>query len=367
MKGMKVNILLIIGIYILAMLVFFIYRFDTDIMPQETPKKIGFIILGDVTETGWNGSHYQGIKSACEDMGLTLAFRDNVPENSGKCPEAIRELAKEDVGMIFLCSYAYASEVQDLVKEYDNIAFATNSGEAHARNLTAYFARMYQGRYMAGALAGMKTKSNTIGYVAAIPNCEVCRGLNAFTLGAKRMNPEARVVVTFTGDWENPTVEREKAYRLVKEAGADVLTYHQDERAVADAAEEMKVDFIGYNEVLTGYSNHNLTSVICRWDIFYNDILRRYLKGELNTLRNNWVGMERDAVGLSEYSPTVTQREQAVLHQIRQELASGKETIFSGTIYDKDGNERCKEGETISDDALLESMDWLVKGVDILD
>lgn len=367
MNGLKMNYLLSLGVGILALLIFFVYRFDTELSTKETPEKIGFIILGDVEETGWNGSHYQGIKKACEELGLVLAYRDKVPENTGKCPEAIRELAKENVGMIFLCSYSYAAEVQNLVKEYEDIAFATNSGEAHARNLTAYFARMYQGRYLAGILAGMKTKSNIIGYVAAIPNCEVCRGINAFTLGVKRMNPDARVVVAFTGDWENPPVEREMAYRLVQEVGADLLTYHQDEKTVADAAEEMGVDFIGYNDVLKGYSEHNLTSVICRWDIFYKDILLRYLKGELNTIKNNWVGIDRDAVRLSEFSVSVTPREHAVLHQIRQELASGKEMIFTGNIYDREGNERCREGETISDDALLDSMDWLVKGVDVLD
>lgn len=91
------------------------------------------------------------------------------------------------------------------------------------------------------------------------------------------------------------------------------------------------------------------------------------LEGGIEYPQNNWVGIERNAVGLSKYSPTVSQREQAVLNQIREELVNGKESIFSGTIYDRAGNERCKEGETISDDALLDSMDWLVKGVDVLD
>ena len=121
MKDLRVNTLLAIGLFVLCMLVFFIYRFDTNFLSEEAPKKIGFIVLGDVEEAGWNGSHYQGIKAACENMGLTLVFRDKVPENSGKCPEAIDELANEGVGMIFLCSYAYASEVHDLVKEYENI------------------------------------------------------------------------------------------------------------------------------------------------------------------------------------------------------------------------------------------------------
>ncbi len=367
MKFEKTSVLLGLGLCLLVLTSFLIYRFDTDLLPKEAPKKIGFIILGDVREAGWNGSHYQGIRAACKQLGLTLVYRDQVAENSGQCPEAIRELAGENVGMIFLCSYAYASEVKDMLPEYRDIAFATNSGDARVRNLTACFVRMYQGRYLAGILAGMKTKTGTVGYVAAIPNCEVCRGLNAFTMGMKTVNPDARVVVAWTGDWANPEVEREKARRLIQEAGADILTYHQDEKAVPDAAEEAGVDFIGYNEVLSGYSEHNLTSVICHWNIFYEDILRRYLKGELASIRNNWIGMERDAVGLSAFSSRVTREERSFLRQERQRLGSGKEPIFSGVIYDREGNLRCREGEAISDEALLNDMNWLVRGVETLD
>lgn len=367
MNNRKVQLLLCLGLCILVMLLFFLFRFDVEAVSKTTSPKIGFIILGDVNEGGWNGSHYQGIKKACEDLGLTLVYRDKVPENTGQCLDAIKDLAKEDVGLIFLCSYEYAAEAYDVIKDYDKIEFATNSGEAHARNLTSCFARMYQGRYLSGILAGMKTKSNIIGYVAAMPNCEVCRGINAFTLGVKRINPEAKVVVAFTGSWENPVIEKKRAAELVEKNNADVLTYHQDEKAVADVAEEKGVDFIGYNEILTGYSEHNLTSVVCRWNIFYEDILRRYLKGELNTLKNNWIGVEIDAVGLSPFSPKVTYVEQDFIEKIRKNLANGTELIFSDEIRDREGKIRCKTGETISDDALLENMNWLIKGVDVIE
>lgn len=366
MNTTKGQVLLGVGVCLLAAMIFFIYRFDAEVVPKTAPKKIGFIILGDVTKGGWNSSNYHGIKRACDNLGLELVYRDNVPEKTGECPKAIRELAEENVGMIFLCSYEYAAEAKDLVKDYPDIEFVTNSAEVHARNFTAYFARMYQGRYLAGVLAGMKTKTNVIGYVAAIPNCEVCRGINAFALGVKRSNPEAKVKVAFTGKWENPETERIKAFELIDKHNADVLTYHQDEKATADAAEEKDVDFIGYNEILTGYSNHNLTSVVCDWHLFYEDILRRYLKGELKSLRNNWIGMDRGAVRLSEFSPKVTADEQALLLKIRQDLSKGEELIFTGELFDTNGVRRSKSGETISDDALLENMEWLIKGVEVI-
>lgn len=361
------NMLLVFGLGLLVATSVLVWQFDSDILPKAAPKKVGFITLGDVKKPGWNSSHYEGMKKACEQMGIELVYRDKIPENTGDCPRAIESLAAENVGMIFLCSYEYAAEVSDLVKEkYSHIAFATNSGAAHTRNMTAYFARMYQGRYLAGVLAGMCTKSNIIGYVAAIPNSEVCCGINAFALGVRRMNPTARIVVAWTDSWEDPPRERELAERLVQETGADILTYHQDERATAEVAEALGVDFIGYNEVLQGYSEHNLTSVVCRWEVFYADMLKRYLKGELNTLSNTWIGMERQAVGFSDYSVRVTPNMRKTITAIYQEIAEGREPIFSGELYDQAGKLRCRAGETIGDDALREQMEWLLQGVEVL-
>ncbi len=333
---------------------------------DERQEKIGFIILGDVHISGWNKSHYQGIKKACQNFDVELIARYNVQENSGQCTAAIKDLAAKNVGMIFLASYAYAREVQNLVEAYPHISFATNSAEVHARNMTSYFARMYQARYLAGALAGMKTKSNVIGYVAAMSNTEVNRGINAFTLGVQKVNPDAKVVVMWTNSWQNEAVEALHAQRLIEEAGADVLTYHQDEEAVGIVAEKFGVDFIAYNAILSGYSSHYLASIVCRWDLYYSDMIQRYLKGELNSIKNHWIGFERGAVMLSNYSAAVSDEMISRIEILRQEVLNNR-LIFSGTIYDNQGNIRCREGEAISDDTLLEDVNWLVEGVEILD
>ncbi len=350
-----------IVIFIIGMvLVFF------NLTREEKPEKIGFVILGDINEPGWNASHYNGIHTACEELGLKLLVRDKVPENKGECRIAVKELIREGAEMIYLCSYGYAAEIKDIVEANPQVSFATNSGEFHAKTLTCCFARLYQGRYLAGALAGMKTRSGVIGYVAALPNNEVCRGINAFTLGARRVRPDAKVVVYWTGAWENAEKEKTGARRLVKEAGADVLTYHQDDRAVPDAADEMGVDFIGYNTELTGYSEHHLTDVLCHWDVYYHIILQRFLKNELNSIQNFWMGIDRDAIYLGEFSPSVTPEMRNRLENLQQELVADK-LIFSGPLYDNKGQLRCKSGAVVSDDTLLENMEWLIEGVQPLE
>ena len=126
------------GIVLIAIIGVFMFGFDTDIETKQ--EKIGFIILGDIHEAGWNASHYSGIKSACDEFGIELLVKDNVKENSGQCPAAIEELAHQGAGMIFLASFAYSSEAKDIVERYPNIAFATSATKVYTKNMTAYFA-----------------------------------------------------------------------------------------------------------------------------------------------------------------------------------------------------------------------------------
>ena len=354
----------IFSFLILTPLIIVVFNFSYEL--EEHREKIALIIPGDIKASGWNESQYNGIKTACEDFRVELIVRDKVKENSGECPAAIKDLAENGVRMIFLASYAYSVEAKNLVAEYPKIAFASNSAEVHAKNMTAYFVRMYQARYLSGALAGMKTKSNVIGYVAAMPNTEVNRGINAFALGVLRTNPRAKVVVMWTGDWQNVEIEKIHAQRLIEEAGADVLTYHQNEAATAQVAEKFGVDFIAYNEILSGYSEHYLTSVICRWDLYYANIIQRYLKGELNSVKNHWLEIDRGTVTLSDYSPGVTNEMITQIDSLKQELIYSN-LIFAGEIYDNQGKIRCEKGEAISDNTLLENINWLVRGVEVLE
>jgi len=328
---------------------------------SDVPR-IGFVLSGGMEEKGWNGKHYEGAKTACEKLGAQLLVKEHVKEFTGQCQEAIRELAKEGAGMIILSSYGYAEEIQELVKEYPEIVFYVNSSEYHDTNMTSYFARMYQARYLAGIVAGMKTESNAIGYVAAMENNEVNRGINAFTLGVKRVNPTAEVVVTWTGEWDNKEKEVRTANTLMEEEKCDVLTYHQNQTNVIAAAEAAKVYSIGYHEALEGYSENCLTSVICHWELVYEQIIREFLVGKANVKNNYWIGMEVEAVDLSAYSGEVTEEIKQEVEKAKAEFLSGKD-VFSGVIYDNEGTMRCGEKETISDEQLLEHFDWFVEGV----
>lgn len=322
---------------------------------------IGFIMSGSHADEGWNGEHYQGIMKAGEEAGARVLVEENVAEFSGQCENAVKKLAQKDCGLLILSSYNYSEEIYHLAEEYPEISFYVNSSEYHAENMTSYFVKMYQARYLAGIVAGMMTKTNQIGYVAAMSNNEVNRGISAFTMGVRRMNPEAEVVVIFTGSWEDETAEKAAAETLVEEADVDVLTYHQNKSYVIEVAEQKGIYSIGYQSERR-FSEKNLTAVCCDWSLIYKELVQAYLKGRANATDNFWLGMETGAVGLAKFSDCVSQEAAAEVEMAMQEILNGK-AIFSGVIYDMDGRQQCGEDEIISDEYLLEHFDWLVEGV----
>ena len=350
------------GVAVLLLIVGSILLFHNG--KKEDKTVVGVILPGSSDELGWNGTHYQGIKAACEELGVGIEVYENAAEYSGECEKAIRKMAEKGIRMIFLESFNYPDEVGEIIKEYPEISFYCCSTDISLKNYKTYFARVYQARYLSGIVAGMKTESNHIGYVAAMDNSEVNRGINAFTLGVQSVNPEATVHVTYTGAWDNKEKEQQKAYTLVKECGVDVLSYHQNQSYIVDVAEEMGVYVIGYNIEQGEYSDYLLTSVVSRWDIVYQEIIRDYLQNKNVGDKNYWIGIEKEAVGLAFYSGAVPQDAIEEVDRAIELLGNNKE-VFSGRIYDREGNQRCSEDEVIRDEVLMQKMDWLVEGGEV--
>lgn len=323
--------------------------------------RVGYIMTGSTDEEGWNRMNYNGIEAVCTNLELELLVKENVQENTGKCSEAVNELAADGAELIILSSYGYPAEVKELIDKYPDISFYGNSADYYTENMSSYFGRMYQARYLSGIIAGMVTQSNKIGYVAAMANDEVNRGINAFTLGVRRVNPDAEVFVEWTDSWDNEEKSLLAADKLINE-GADLLAYHQNKHYAAYAADKAGVYSIGYNDTAEGLSDKYLTAAVWDWEQLYGDIIRDFLQGKANSKQHHWCGIETGAVGLSEYSPLVTEEIILEIEKAKSEILSGKD-VFSGEIYDNTGVLRCREDEFISDSALMSDFDWYVNGV----
>lgn len=357
----QLKILLFVVVFLIFSLIIVIIT--TTGFKKKKSLRVGFIMTGTTTEQGWNKLHYDGIKEACDQLDAKLLVKENIKENEGQCEQAVHDLAEERVDIIILSSYGYAAEIADITKDYPDITFYSESFDHGVTNIKSYFARMYQARYLTGIIAGMQTKSNTIGYVAAMANSEVNRGINAFTLGVQRVNPDAKVIVAWSNSWDDADREKKLAASLIDEKNVDVITYHQNQPNIIEIAEQKGIASIGYHEAIADVSDNFLTAAEFHLGPTYREILLDYSRGQSDVIDTYWIGIEQDAVGLTDYSPKVTKETITIIENAKQEIMNGYD-VFSGIIYDTEHKLRCDEGETIDDEQLLKYFDWYVEGVE---
>jgi len=227
--------------------------------------------------------------------------------------------------------------------------------------MSTYFGRMYQPRYLSGIVAGKMTKSNIIGYVAAFPIPEVIRGINAFTLGARSVNPDVQVRVVWTSTWFDPVKEREAAVALL-DAGADLIAQHQDTTEPQKAAKERGLSSIGYDSDMRSFVGDSvLVSPVWNWGSYYVESVEAALNGTWKT-HQYWGGLKEGIVRLSDFSPKVPQEVKDLVAAKQQTILSGTWDVFHGPIMDQKGKEVVAAGGKMSDPDML-NMNFFVKGV----
>src|SRR5262252_5139278 len=236
----------------------------------DEPFKVGFVYVSPISDAGWTFQHDQGRKEMEQALGAKVQSKyvENVPEGAD-AERVIRELAQSGNKIIFTTSFGYMNPTIKVAKQFPKTYFEHATGYKTDVNVGIYNARFYEGRYLAGIVAGKMTKSNVAGYVAAFPIPEVVMGINAFTRGMRSVNPKAEVKVVWVNSWYDPGREREAADTLISQ-GADVLTHHTDSTAVVQAAEAKKVYAIAYHSDMSKYGpNTELTAVTHQWGAFY--------------------------------------------------------------------------------------------------
>ena len=333
---------------------------------HEKGKIVGGVFIGSLRDGGWNQSHYEGLRETCDELGLTLETVEYVKEQEEDCQKAVDELVEKGASVIFLTSDGFGDNVRTVIESYPDIMFYTISPESTAKNVATYYGRMYQMRYLAGMLAGWMTRTNVLGYVAGMDTPQVDRGVNAYLLGARSVNPDVVVKMRLTGTWFDSGKERQAAAELIEKEGADVLTNHSSTANTVDVAEEKGVYSIGYNCMKTAYSDHFLASLTFHWNVLYRAILKDYLRGSVVGKNSYWWGTEEGVVGIEKFSPVVNRKMKRQLSEEGKRFEKGFD-VFLGEVKRADGKVMCRKDERISDESLLFDMNWLVEGVELCD
>jgi len=335
---------------------------NTEVTKDRT--KIGFIYNGSITDKGWGQSHYEGISQSAKELNLEISYKENVPFDDS-CMELMQEMIDSGCKIIICNSFDYGDYVIEVAKANPEIKFFHATGIKTEKNVSTYFGRMYQMRYLSGVVAGMQTESNSIGYVAAFPISEVNRGINAFALGVQSVNPDAVVNVVYSESWTDYMANKNAANLLCDEYDTDIITMHCDTVAPLDVAEEKGIWSIGYNrDNQSDYPKSFLTAAVWNWEAFYTPQLLECLQGKFRPVQY-WEGVETGIVSLSPLTANVKEGISEVLKEKEKELFEGSFDVFYGPIFDSKGEIRIKEGENMPDDAMLNAFDWYVKGVNL--
>lgn len=335
--------------------------------------KIGVIHIGNPADgSGYSYTHDVGIQDMQAALGLSddqIIRKNNVSDGDPTATEtAIRECIEAGCNIIFGTSWGYMDTMEALADEFPNVVFSHGTGyKNNGKNMNNYFGRIYQARYLSGIVAGMKTESNLIGYVAAMgsENSEVTGGIDAFAIGVASVNPDAKIYVKVTNSWYSPTEETNAAKALIAE-GCDVIAQHCDTPNPQLEAESANVWGVGYNsDMIKDAPGATLTSVEWHWGAYYTQAVQQVIDGTWNC-ENYFGGMADGLLDISDLNSALcTDEMQAKVDEARNEILNNGFNVFDGVLETNDGSTVGEEGSTLDDATIKGGINWYYKNVEV--
>lgn len=324
--------------------------------------KVGFVYVGPIGDHGWTYRHDIGRLAIEKELGakVTTSYVESVKEGPD-AERVLRQLAGDGHDLIFTTSFGFMNPTVKVAKKFPDVKFEHATGYKRADNVSTYAARFYEGRYVAGLIAGKMTKSNVIGYVGSFPIPEVVRGINAFTLALRSVNPKAEVKVVWVNTWYDPAKEGDAAKALIDQ-GADIILQHTDSPAPLQVAEARGVHGFGQASDMKNFApKAQLSSIIDNWDGYYVARAKAALDGSW-TSEDTWGGLKSGMVEMAPFSDAVPADAKKLAEAAIAGQIDGSVFAFTGPIKDQSGTVRVEAGARLDDGALL-GMDWYVEGV----
>ena len=346
---------------------------DTGGIPKDEIK-VGVIHLSDPAEgSGYTYTHDLGIQGMQQNLNLSddqIVRKINISDTDADATRAaIQECIGEGCNIIFTTSWGYMETTAEMAEEYPDIYFSYGTGYmSNGKNFNNYFGRIYQARYLSGIVAGMNTKSDKIGYVAAMDstNSEVTGGIDAFAMGIYSVNQNAKVYVKVTNSWFDPDGEKAAAETLLN-MGCDVIAQHCDTEYPQTLAQEKGVYSIGYNSDMSKNAPEAcLCSVIWNWSAYYTSAVQSVIDGTWDG-SNYYGGMNENLVGLTSLADFCADGTEEKVEEAKAAILSGENGVFDGVIETNTGETVGKEGKTLDDATITGGIDWYFKTVEVVE
>ena len=338
--------------------------------PATDDFTVGFIYIDRKDDYGYSQAHAQGAAAVKEKVkGVKVREVAKVAETDAAQQEMKTLIDVEGAKVIFASSYGYYDpHVLAVAKEYPNITFLHCGGSwekgVHPENCYTYFGYIDECQYLSGIVAGLTTKTDKLGFVAAKGIPQVLRNINAFLLGARSVNPKAEVHVIYTGDWSLPTKEAEATNILIGK-GCDVFTCHVDSpKVVVETATKAGKWVCGYHANQSALApDLYLTGAEWNWEEVYVNYVKKLKAGEKveHYMRG---GLKEGIVKMSPYGKAASPEAKKAADEAKAKLMKGDFAIFAGPLKDNEGKEVIAQGKKYAqNDPALEKMNYLVEGV----
>ena len=325
--------------------------------------KVGFIYVGPVGDAGWTFAHDNGRKHIEQKFGdkIKTTFVEKVPEGAD-AERVIRDLVAQGNKLIFATSFGFGDAMEKVAKDHPDVKFEHATGYKTSENLRVYEAKFYEDAYLAGVVAGTVTKTNTIGFVGSFPIPEVLRNINAFTLGARSVNPKVVTKVVWVNTWFDPPKESEAAQALINQK-ADVLLQNTDSTAVLQTAEKNGKFAFGWDSDMSAFApKAHLGSAVVNWGPYYEKAVNDVLSGTWKTADTKW-GTKEGANDLIKVADSVPEAAKKRVDEIKAGLKAGTFSVFKGPIKDNTGK-TVLEKDVAADDAWKGRINFYVEGVE---
>ena len=332
--------------------------------------KVGVLHISDPAEgSGYSYTHDIGIQGMQENLGLSdsqIVRKLNIDDGDAKAVEkALQECVDEGCNVIFTTSWGYMKPTADMAEKYPDVYFSHGTGYmSNGKNFNNYFGRIYQARYLSGIVAGMNTKTNKIGYVAAqdSTNSEVTGGIDAFALGVYSVNPDAVIHVKVTNSWYDPAAEKAATEKLLA-MGCDVMSQHCDTPYPQTLAQEPGAYGIGYNSDMSKETPKScLCSVIWNWSAYYTSAVKSIIDGTWDG-SNYYGGMSEGLVEITDLADFCVKGTQEKVDDASLLILSGKFNVFDGVMQTNDGKTVGEAGKTLDDATITGGINWYYKNV----
>ncbi|MBR2282014.1 MAG: BMP family ABC transporter substrate-binding protein [Spirochaetales bacterium] len=314
--------------------------------------KVGFVVINDENDLGYTWNFMNGMTAAVEKLNADgynvelIVDRGHLEDST--VTDANRELAAQGCAVVFNNSYGFEQFMAPVADEFPEVQFVslTNCGSQLDGRDNTYnaFAAIYDGRYVAGIVAGMKLNQliaegkitadqAIVGYVGAYSFAEVISGMSGYFLGIRSVCPSAKMIVQFVGSWGDPTLEASAAEALIQK-GAVMISQHSDTTTPATTAAKYGVFHTGYNTDMTSQApTASLLSCRINWEPYFYTFIKNVIEGVKNP--SDYCGtMANDEVLLTELNTAIAAPgTQEAIDAAIADLTSGKIQVFDTSKF----------------------------------